>query len=347
MKIAIVAPSSLSIPPREAASPGWVIHDLVEGLAARGHEVTLFAPGDARVSVEVRSVHARAEWPPSSAMETHHVTAAVAAIRDGGYDVAHVHTAAALACMRFAPGIPVVHTIHHGWNDRLHEYYRHFPTAWFVSDASTPWSDTLPNHAVIEHGLDPDRIGPGDSDGAIVRVVRPIDHRARGVLEEAESDGVVVGARSVACAVAREGVRPELLGRLAGEPVTDSVADGDTFGPGLALVAPGGVEGADRLLLVHSLLSGCPVVAVRGHGADDLVEEGATGFLVGDLREASELLRPGGPIDRVDRRLCREHAIARFGHRRMAAAYERLYHRVLEWEDGAGAGLSGRIAAGG
>lgn len=347
MKIAIVSPSCVSIPPREDVSPGWVIHDLVEGLAERGHDLTLFGPGDARVSAEVRSVYAQAEWPPSSAAELLHVTAAVKEIRDGGFDLVHVHSPAALACMRFVPGIPLVQTIHHGWNEGLHAYYRHFPRAWFVAEVVTPWAECFPRFAAIPHGLDPERIGLRDGGGEIVRVLRPIDRHARNVLEEAEDDGMVAGARSIARGVAREGVTPEVLRRLADDPsAAVEEVEGDDSDAGLALIAPGVVEGTDRLVLVHAMLSGCPVVALSGNGADDLVEDGVTGFLVGDLAEASELLRPGGPLDGFDRHRCRDRAAERFGQRRMVAEYERLYLRALE-EDGANAGLSDKIAAGG
>ena len=39
----------------------------------------------------------------------------------------------------------------------------------------------------------------------------------------------------------------------------------------------------------------------------------------------ARLIRPGGPVDRLDRRVIRAVAARRFNHRRMAAEYEDLY----------------------
>jgi hypothetical protein len=39
-------------------------------------------------------------------------------------------------------------------------------------------------------------------------------------------------------------------------------------------------------------------------------------------------IRPGGPVDRLDRRHIRELAVQRFGRDRMVDGYERLYQAV-------------------
>jgi hypothetical protein len=39
-------------------------------------------------------------------------------------------------------------------------------------------------------------------------------------------------------------------------------------------------------------------------------------------------IRPGGPVDRLDRRRIRELAVQRFGRDRMVDGYERLYRLV-------------------
>ena len=39
-------------------------------------------------------------------------------------------------------------------------------------------------------------------------------------------------------------------------------------------------------------------------------------------------IRPGGPVDRLDRRHIRELAVERFGRDRMVDEYDRLYQQV-------------------
>ncbi len=82
------------------------------------------------------------------------------------------------------------------------------------------------------------------------------------------------------------------------------------------------------LVLMEAMLSGCPVVAF-GHGSvAELVEPGVTGFIAGTADEMAALIQPGGPVDRFDRRRCRERAAERFSRERMTTDYLDIYARV-------------------
>ena len=55
MRIAQIAPPWLPIPPKNYGGTESVIYNLVEELVAQGHDVTLFAPGDAKTSARLVS----------------------------------------------------------------------------------------------------------------------------------------------------------------------------------------------------------------------------------------------------------------------------------------------------
>jgi glycosyltransferase involved in cell wall biosynthesis len=77
------------------------------------------------------------------------------------------------------------------------------------------------------------------------------------------------------------------------------------------------------------MLSGCPVVAFPRGSVPELIESGVTGFVVRTVEEMARAIRPGGPVDRLDRRRIRELAVQRFGRDRMVNGYERLYQDVV------------------
>lgn len=52
MRIAHIAPAWITIPPKNYGGTENVISHLVEQLVALGHDVTLFAPSDARTSAK-------------------------------------------------------------------------------------------------------------------------------------------------------------------------------------------------------------------------------------------------------------------------------------------------------
>jgi glycosyltransferase involved in cell wall biosynthesis len=96
-----------------------------------------------------------------------------------------------------------------------------------------------------------------------------------------------------------------------------------------ALLAPISWDEPFGLALIEAMLSGCPVVAFPRGSVPELVEPGLTGFVANDLEEMVELIRPGGAVDRFDRRRCRERAAERFSRAHMVLEYERLYQELL------------------
>ena len=76
-----------------------------------------------------------------------------------------------------------------------------------------------------------------------------------------------------------------------------------------ALLAPVQWEEPFGLVLIEALLSGCPVVAFPRGSVPELIESGITGFVVRTVEEMARAIRPGGPVDRLDRRRIREVAV--------------------------------------
>src|SRR5699024_3121165 len=62
LRIALVSPPMLPIPPARYAGTERIVAALVDGLHRRGHRVTLFAPGDSRVDCELVPTVPRSLW---------------------------------------------------------------------------------------------------------------------------------------------------------------------------------------------------------------------------------------------------------------------------------------------
>jgi glycosyltransferase involved in cell wall biosynthesis len=92
MRIAIAAPPWFPIPPPRYGGIEWVVALLADGLVEAGHEVTLFATGDARTRAKVA-----ASFPEARPLEIgrtwtelEHVLKGIA--RAGEFDVVNDHT---------------------------------------------------------------------------------------------------------------------------------------------------------------------------------------------------------------------------------------------------------------
>jgi len=335
LRIAMISTPFIPVPPRDYGGTELIVHELVEGLLDRGHEVTLLATGDSQTRAALQASYDKAVWPPDTFTELDHVSWAMRQVAEGYYDVVHTHSACALALAWLASPLPLVYTIHHVQVPALSRYYRRYPDVAFVAisgdqcrrETGTDWC------TVIHHGLDARRYQWRERPEPYVCFV------GRFAREKGPAAAIRVAARA--------GVPIRLAGsvHLPDQAYFDAEVQPLLDGPGVAWLGAVGVDKKVPLLrnaraplapidwnepfgliLIEALLSGCPVVAFGRGSVPELIEHGVTGFIAGTEEEMAELIRPGGAVDALDRRRIRETAVRRFDRSRMVADYERVYH---------------------
>jgi glycosyltransferase involved in cell wall biosynthesis len=82
-------------------------------------------------------------------------------------------------------------------------------------------------------------------------------------------------------------------------------------------------------LLAEANAAGVPVIAMDLGSCREVIEDGVTGFLVGDAQEASRRLER---VPQIDRSACRQRVEQRFSVATMVEQYERVYALILEME---------------
>jgi glycosyltransferase involved in cell wall biosynthesis len=341
MRIAVVSTPFVAVPPRSYGGTELVVHELVEGLVQQGHDVELFATGDSRTSGTLHALYSSAQWPPEMLTDLNHVSWAMQRLAERGpFDVVHAHSAVALACTRLLPEPPVVYTIHHERELHLSEFYRYFPNVQYVAISEDQRRREIPlRHVdVIHHGLDPAKFeclphARGDYVcfvGRFARVKGP--HTA---IDAAGRAGVAIRVAGEIHPPDQAWAAAELQSRLDRRHVRYMGSIGLTDKRPLlrdarALLAPIEWNEPFGLILIEAMLSGCPVVAFARGSVPELVEDGITGFIARDPDHMAELIRPGGPVDHIDRARCRVRAIGRFSRERMVTDHVKLYERVRD-----------------
>lgn len=339
MRIAMISTPFLSVPPKTYGGTELVVHELTEGLRQRGHDVTLFATGDSETHAELRSLYAQAQWPPEMLTDLNHVSWAVAQAAEGGFDVVHAHSAVALAMSRLLPGLPLVYTLHHERDEQLSAFYAHHPDPWYVAISADQRAREvpLPRVETIHHGLDPRRYEWTGAPGGYVAFVGRLA-RVKGphtAIDVAGRAGIEIRVAGEVHSVDREFGEREVMPRLV-QPhvhclgVVGMASKVPLLRDARALLAPIEWNEPFGLVLVEAMLSGCPVVAFPRGSVPEVVEPGITGFIARDAEEMAEIIRPGGCLERFDRRRCRRRAVERFSRERMVANHERLYQRIVE-----------------
>jgi glycosyltransferase involved in cell wall biosynthesis len=334
MRIAMVSTPFLAVPPRDYGGTELVVHELVEGLVERGHQVTLFATGNSCTSAELRSLFLEPQWPPTELTDLNHVSWAFACIAEGDYDLVHAHTAPALALGRLLPKLPLVYTLHHCRVEALSEFYCHFPDAQYVAVSADQRRREipLPRCTVIHHGLDPTPYAWTERPADYVCFVGRFS-RGKGphtAIDAAARAGLPIRIAGVTHAPDQAFAKAELEPRLQLPHVTYLGPVGPAEKVPLlrdarALLAPIDWDEPFGLILIEAMLSGCPAVAFSRGSVPELVESGVTGFVVNSLEEMVEVIRPGGLLDHFDRRRCRARALQRFSRTRLVLDYERVY----------------------
>jgi glycosyltransferase involved in cell wall biosynthesis len=343
VRIGVVAPVWIPVPPSGYGGIEQVVSLLVEELVARGHDVTLFASGDSKTTALLRSVYAEAPTSRLGTLEPHasHVGAAFRAAavsyRDGeGFDLLHDHTSYLGVAFAATLDTPVVHTEHFVLDGEREEFLRRFKDDTYltaISQYQVQECPELPWRGVVHNAID-------------AQVFPYVEEKEEFVL----SLGRVASGKGqdLAIRAARQaGVPLVIAGRVApGEadffkthvlPYIDDVSVRflgevphsrklELLSAARALLFPIREPEPFGLVMVEALACGTPVVAQPLGAAREVVADGVTGFLASGPEALAAAL---GRLGEISPRACREDVEARFHPRSMVDGYEALYRGIL------------------
>ena len=347
MRVGLIAPPFLAVPPVLYGGTELVIDVLARGLVEAGHEVRLFTVGDSTCPVPRRWWFAHGATPIGlGEAEVTQVTAAYAALSD--VDIIHDHTLVGPLAFAGRVQAPVVVTCHSRFSAELSPAYAQIGQRALVvaiSQAQRDSAPSVPVAAVIHHGLDLVQYEAGCGDGDYLLFLARMcadkgPHHAIRIARAAGRRLIVVAKMREAAEVAffRSEVEP-LLG-----PDVEIVAE---------LSAPERIrllQGASALLnpiqwpepfgltMIEAMACGTPVLTLRYGAAPEIVTDGVTGF----LRQVPEdLVACVDQLDCLDRSKCRDEVERRFSMRRMTDDYLAVYTRALQERESGTCGRPG------
>jgi glycosyltransferase involved in cell wall biosynthesis len=343
----------LPVPPPTYAGTERVVAALGDELLRRGHEVTLFAPGDSEFGGELVATPEKSLWSTGYEGDVSsfiNVALANAWARAGDFDIIHSHVETlGFLFARHCP-TPVITTLH-GRLDvsgipELLEEFTDIPLV-AISDSQRRWSGDANWVATVHHGLPLDRMPfepePGDYLAFVgritpekgiaecIEVARATNMTLRVAAKVYDEHEKVHFAEVVEPAI-REGI-VDFQGEL-GQGERDALYAG-----AVATLMLGAWPEPFGLVAIESMATGTPVVARRAGALTETIEHGLSGFLVDDASEARLAIDYARELDRAK---VREYAVERFSPARMVDEYEDAYERILVASRGADRGASAR-----
>jgi glycosyltransferase involved in cell wall biosynthesis len=349
MRIAQVAPPFESVPPGRYGGTERVVSVLTEELVRRGHDVTLFAPGDSNTSARLVPIVDRALWHQK--LRYHDFTPFWAMVLGklvqeiDSFDVVHSHLDYfGYPLARIAP-CPVVTTLH-GRLDlpEMAPLYRAFADVPLVSISDAQRAPVPDAHwvATVYHGINLEeftfqakpegylvflgRIAPEKGLDTAIHVAQkagiPLKIAARKPLPFKQDPEVRRDWEYYQQEIRPllDGPHVEFIGEVGGHDRDALLANA------AAMVFPIRWPEPFGLVMVEALACGTPVLALRAGSVPEVIDDGRTGFI---CETDDELVSAIKRIPEINRAHCRAEVERRFSPTAMAEAYERVYTALV------------------
>lgn len=339
LKIGIIAPPWVPVPPPSYGGTELVLDVLARGLIDQGQDVTLFTTGDSTCQAPMDWLFEESEPDRigTTVLELRHTSAAYESLAQ--CDIIHDHTLAGLYVSQLFPDATVVTTNHGPFSDELADVYRlvasTIPLIAISHDQAGSAPDDVPVATVIHHGLDLSRYQaqtaePGSYLFSLGRM-NP-DKGIDRAIEVARAAGLPL---LIAAKMREPGeqqyftevIEPMLGGDIQYIGEVDHIRKVELLQGALALLNPIRWPEPFGLVMIEALACGTPVIATNQGAAPEIVEDGLTGFLA-DTTQA--LVDAAVLAHTIDRQVCRRQAEERFSAQRMVEDHLRFYHQVIE-----------------
>jgi len=336
MRIAIIAPPWLPVPPSMYGGAERVINDLAYGLDKQENDVLLITVAESSCPVRKGWFYTKAQIDKigNVVVEMRHVVEAYNAVQD--YDIVHDQTVSGPTYSYRFPRLPVVTTNHAPFTSDLGPVYRAAADKvpiLAVSHHQASMAGDIPVAGVIHHGVDTNRFPVGSGGGAyfayLGRMAPGKGVREATAIARAAGVPLKIAAKMREPAEQQyfEGFVKPLLSReveYVGE-INEREKHG-LLGEAVALLNPISWPEPFGLVIVEALACGTPVLGTPHGATAELVEDGVSGFIG---RSHDELVALAHRVTVLDRRACRRRAEVAFSASRMVREHQDFYRRVL------------------
>jgi len=346
MKIAVVANNWGRLRVENARGINAVVCDVVRGLSARGHEITVFAAhGSNFPGVNVHEVGTALnqiglfKTDPASIPHQEAYAREVAGLLHG-FDIIHSHMEQELLPYLGTIPVPVVSTIHGAeFIAREERLFRQHPDACYVglSRGQTRALPYIHFSEVVYNGVNiqdiPFIANPQEAP-YLAWIGRYTENK--GVLDAiaaAKGAGMVItlvgfeekghNAYFQKVKALEDGANVRVLDAMIGHVKYPFLGNARAF------LFPIHWEEPFGLVMVEAMACGTPVIAYDRGSVSEIVKDGVTGFIVDPKKGVAGLVEAIQRIGEIDRVACRKHVEEHFTIELMAKGYETVYKRII------------------
>ncbi len=349
MKIAIIAPVMVPVPPPKYGGIERIVDLLARGLAQRGHSITVFCAGGSTIADNGITRIETTPYPTNEHLDEHRKweEKQIRAVIDRQEEFDAIHFNYEPIIFRVGDDReecnlldrlkkPAVLTFHNTTDIPIHiEYYRSHKSLYrhtvvFISENQRSRVPFFPNAHVIYNGIPVKRFPFEEQKENYLLFLGRI-MREKGVL-----DAIAVAKKTNVPLVIAAKVDP--VDRVFYESEVKPLIDGgiiryvgeidfDTkveyLKKARCLLFPIRWEEPFGLVVIEALACGTPVIAYRRGSVPEIIEHGVNGYIVDSIDAMADAAHNAS---KISPQMCRKSAEARFDANRMIDEYENLFN---------------------
>ncbi len=339
MRIALVAPPFIPVPPKTYGGTELFIAQLAEGLAKLDFEVVVYCNGESTVNTERRWLYKESQWPIKGEvydnLKDFNHTAWAMKDASRSCEVIHLNNLPGLTHSRFLDNA-IVYTIHHPHESPLATFYDYYPEVNYVAISDFQRrKHKLPRIRTIHHGIDLSHYKLRRKKQPYLSFLGRIapmkgTHLA---IEVAQKSGIPLKIAGEVQPIFRDyfeaKVKPHLDGKFI-EYVgpADLAAKNELLGNSIALLFPVLWEEPFGLVMIEAMACGTPVLALPGGSVEEVICHPDCGRICHSVEEMARYARTADQ-DFTPSKVA-AYVAKHFSIDAMVAQYAKLYREVAE-----------------
>jgi glycosyltransferase involved in cell wall biosynthesis len=340
MRIAIISPLEMRVPPLAYGGTELVVSLLTEELVQRGHDVTLFVSGDSVTRAKLVSIcpsFLRGSGRDVGILTMLNVISCLE--RADEFDIIHNHTCIEGLATAGLAKVPVLTTLHGGlsgdWLLLFERYKGWYNTISRSAKSLLPAKDHFAG--VIYNAIDcasyPFK-GGGRDDYLLFLSRMSQEKGPHLAIEGARRLEMPLVLAGNVHPVDREYFQSQVLSQVDNDLIqyvgeADQARKRELLCRARYLLAPITWPEPFGLFMVEAMACGTPVVAFNRGAAPEVVCHGVTGYVVETVAEMAKAVQQ---VSEIDPNSCRRHVEENFNASRLASDYLAAYQRILTVE---------------
>lgn len=330
----MLAPIAWRTPPKNYGPWELVVSLLTEGLVDKGIEVTLFATKNSLtkgnlVGVCPEGYEENKELLPK-VWECLHISELFE--KAGNYDIIHNHFDFLPLTYSKMTSTPILTTIHGFSTPKILPVYQKYnKQCFYVSISNADRAPELNYIGTVYHGIDLNQFSFCPEHGDYLIFLGRIHHDkgAKEAIEIANNFGM----KLIMAGIIQDKkyfnnyIKPHLDKKNVNYiGVVNPKIRNKYLGGAYALIHPINFNEPFGLSVIEAMACGTPVVAFNKGSMPEVINNGKTGFLVDNKKEAIKVLKSIKLINRLD---CRNWVEKRFNVDRMVKDYIKIYEKII------------------